>query len=81
MHIIAHENVHVLMARGYVDDSLLASSGGGVRLRSRQQLLMLADMNSVTTNDCRQVAVSCYRDLARRNFGAPEPAAISGNTS
>jgi len=29
---MAHEDVRVLMARGYVDDSLLASLGGGVRV-------------------------------------------------
>jgi len=28
----AHENVRVLMTRGYVDDSLLTSSGSGVSL-------------------------------------------------
>jgi len=55
--IIAHEHVHVLMARGYVDDSLLPSSGSGVKsccLQSRQSLLILTDVNSVNTNGCHE---------------------------
>jgi len=47
---------------------------------------MPVDMNSVTTNDCRQLEVSfCCRDGVLRfktsRFGCPEPAAISGNAS
>jgi len=32
LRIIAYEHVRVLMTRGYVHNSLLASSGSGVRL-------------------------------------------------
>jgi len=32
LRIIAHKHVRVLVTRGYVDDSLLASSGSGVSL-------------------------------------------------
>jgi len=32
LRIIAHEHVRVLMTRGYVDDTLIASSGSGVSL-------------------------------------------------
>jgi len=32
VHIIVHEDVHLLMARGCVDDSLLVSLGGGVHV-------------------------------------------------
>jgi len=32
LRIIAHEDLHVLMACGYVDDSLLASLDGGVHV-------------------------------------------------
>jgi len=51
LRIIVHEHVRVL------DDTLLASSGSGSQsrcLQSRHKLLMLADMNSVTTNDCQK---------------------------
>jgi len=48
---------------------------------------MPVDMNSVTTNDCRQLEVSCCCRAGILRFGTscllrrPEPAAISGNTS
>jgi len=45
---------------------------------------MLADMNSVNTNDCRELDVSCccvLRFIMADVFGRHEPAAISGNTS
>jgi len=32
LRIIAHEDARLLMARNHVDDSLLASLGGGVRV-------------------------------------------------
>jgi len=32
LRIVAYEHMFVLMTRGYVDDSLLASSGSGVSL-------------------------------------------------
>jgi len=54
---LAHEHMRVLMTRGYVDDSLLASSGSGVSLAVWNRgsgLLLLADANSVNTNGCRE---------------------------
>jgi len=48
---------------------------------------MHVDMNSVTTNDCRQLVVSCCCRAGVLRFstscvlGRLEPAAISGNTS
>jgi len=73
------------MTRGYVGDSLAASSDSGVSLavwNRRQWLLKLADMNSFNTNDSRKLRVVAYCDLGWRMFwGRPEPAAISGNTS
>jgi len=45
---------------------------------------MLADMNSITTNDCRQLAMSCCHVLQFKMadvFRRPEPAAISGSAS
>jgi len=32
LRLVAHEHVRLLMTRGYVDDSLLASSDSGVNL-------------------------------------------------
>jgi len=48
---------------------------------------MPVDMNSVTTNDCRQLEVSCCCSAGVLRFstscllGRLKPAAISGNTS
>jgi len=84
LRITAHEHVRVLMTRGYVDDSLLASSGSGVSLAVwRQWLSILADVNSVNTNDCRELNASCCCVLQFRMahvLARPEPAALSGNT-
>jgi len=44
---------------------------------------MLADMNSVNTNNCRELDVSCCCVLQFKMvdvLGRLEPAAISGNT-
>jgi len=62
--------------------SLVRQWSQSCRLESRQSLLMLADVNSVNTNDCRKSDVSCCRVLRFRMadvWGRPEPAAISGN--
>jgi len=52
-------------------------------LPSAIALLLLAGVNSVNMNGCRELDVSCCRVLRFRMavLGRPEPAAISGNTS
>jgi len=61
LRIIVHEHVRVLMTRGYVD-SLLVSSGGGVSLAVwNRDTVDACDVNSVNTNDCRDLDVSCCR--------------------
>jgi len=75
LRITAHEDVRVQMARGYVDDSLLASLGGGVCAAVRGQRLMLTRIqlprtivvkNLKTTNGPGSIAAFC--DLGWQNY-------------
>jgi len=87
LRIILHEHVHVLMTLGYVDDTLLASSGSGVSLAVWDRdsgcwclLLWMQSLRTIIVNEPCHVA-GILRFRTSDILWWPEPAAISGNTA